>query len=146
VLVLAYLFVVRVREDEGNDLDVVPSRPTMDPSVRRHVVVTPDLTERILGTAGTGTGTRPASTGADDRTQALPVIEGGTGPDDRTQAVPVVDLAAVPPSEPSEPSETSELDLDAPTTRTVRSHGSDDPVDTPASAEAKARLRRRRSR
>ncbi|HEY6532614.1 MAG TPA: glycosyltransferase family 2 protein [Acidimicrobiales bacterium] len=71
LIVLTYLFLVRVREDEGTELDLSPAaRPDQPPDAPRHVVVTPDLEDRIL--------------------------RGGPGLDDDrpTQAVPVFDLGS----------------------------------------------------
>ena len=86
-LALAYLALVRVREDEGTALDLSPGGPEPKPEAPRHVVVEPDLFERALGSGG-----------AEDRpTQAVPVV--GMGSDDATELG--VGHPAPGPSDPS---------------------------------------------
>jgi GT2 family glycosyltransferase len=80
VLALGYLALVRVREDEGTDLDLSagPGPETTPPDAPRHVVIGPDLEVSILGRAddrGRGAGDNP--------TQAVPVV--GLGADEETE-------------------------------------------------------------
>jgi GT2 family glycosyltransferase len=71
VIVVVYLALVRVREDEGTELDLAPSKtPDGTPGRPRHVVVVPDLERRVLGDVPSG--------GADLPTQAVPIVSLGS--------------------------------------------------------------------